>query len=96
MPSQYAIIVFFELEENKMAWKNLKHRSLADDLMVNHVALEKSDDVSSLIDWNRFESMLSRIHSKRYGEKAWPPIMMFKVLLLQSWCDLSDPALENN
>jgi IS5 family transposase len=38
--------------------------------------------------------MLSHIHSKRQGEKAWPPIMMFKALLLQSWYGLSDPALE--
>jgi IS5 family transposase len=77
-----------------MAWKNLKQRSLADDLMVDHAALEELDDVSSLIGWNRLESMLSHIHSKRQGEKAWPPIMMFKALLLQSWYGLSDPALE--
>lgn len=77
-----------------MAWKNLKQRSLADDLMVNHSALKELDDVSDLIDWNRIESMLSHIHSKRHGEKAWPPLMMFKALLLQSWYNLSDPGLE--
>jgi hypothetical protein len=49
------------LEENKLAWKNLKQRSLADDLMVDHAALEELDDVSSLIDWERIESMLSHI-----------------------------------
>jgi len=38
--------------------------------------------------------MLSHIHSKRQGGKAWPPIMVFKALLLQSWYGLSDPALE--
>lgn len=31
---------------------------------------------------------------KARGEKAWPPLMMFKALLLQSWYKLSDPALE--
>jgi IS5 family transposase len=77
-----------------MAWKNLKQRSLADDLMVDHAALEELGDVSNLIDWNRLEAMLSHIHSKRQGEKAWPPIMIFKALLLQSWYGLSDPALE--
>jgi hypothetical protein len=40
----------FELEENKMAWKNLKQRSLAGDLMVDYAALDELDDVSSLID----------------------------------------------
>ena len=28
------------------------------------------------------------------GEKAWPPLMMFKALLLQSWYTLRDPKLE--
>jgi len=87
-------MAFFRIEENKMAWKNLKQRSLADDLMVNHAALEELDDVNNLIDWKCIESMLSHIYSKRHGEKAWPPLMMFKALLLQSWYGLSDPALE--
>lgn len=68
-----------------------KQRSLADDLMVNHTALEELDD---LINWERIESMLSHIHSKRHGEKAWPPLMMFKALLLQSLYGLGDPGLE--
>jgi IS5 family transposase len=34
------------------------------------------------------------LHSSPRGEKAWPPLMMFKALLLQSWYALSDPALE--
>lgn len=61
---------------------------------VNHPALEELDDINQLIDWNRIESMLSHIHSKRHGEKAWPPLMMFKALLLQSWYSLGDPGLE--
>jgi transposase, IS5 family len=28
------------------------------------------------------------------GEQAWPPLLMFKALLLQSWYGLSDPGLE--
>ena len=46
------------------------------------------------IDWSRIENLLMHIHSSNKGEKAWPPPMMFKALLLQSWYDLSDPALE--
>jgi len=87
-------MAFFKIEENKMAWKNLKQRSLADDLMVDHAALEELDGVNNLIDWTCIESMLSHLHNKRHGEKAWPPLMMFKALLLQSWYSLSDPGLE--
>jgi len=38
--------------------------------------------------------MLSHIYSKRHGEKDWPPLLMYKALLLQSWYGLSDPCLE--
>ena len=77
-----------------MAWKNLKQRSLSDAMLIDHEALKELDDVHDLIDWSRLESLLSEIYSSPRGERAWPPIMMFKALLLQSWYTLSDPALE--
>lgn len=77
-----------------MAWKNLTQRSLADAILIDHDALKELDGVHELIDWSRLGQQLSEIHSKPRGEKAWPPLMMFKALLLQSWYKLSDPALE--
>lgn len=47
-----------------------------------------------LVDWSRFEALLSGIHAARKGEASYPPLMMFKVLLLQRWHGLSDPAME--
>lgn len=77
-----------------MAWKNLKQRSLTESMLIEHDALKELDNVHELITWSRIESLLSNIHTKTKGEKAWPPLMMFKALLLQSWYGLSDPALE--
>ena len=77
-----------------MAWKNLTQRSLADAAIVEHAALKELDTLNETIDWLQIEALLSGIHAKSKGEKAWPPLMMFKALLLQSWYDLSDPALE--
>jgi len=77
-----------------MAWKNLKQRSLADALIVEHAALTELDDAHALLDWSKLEAHLVCIHNKATGEKAWPPLMMFKALLLQSWHTLSDPQLE--
>ncbi len=77
-----------------MAWKNLRQRSLTDGLLIDHDALKELDAVHELIDWSRLEQQLSGIHSNPRGEKAWPPLMMFKALLLRSWYGLSDPALE--
>lgn len=77
-----------------MAWKNLKQRSLADSLIATHDAIKELDDLNELIDWKRIERYLVDIHAKPRGERAWPPLFMFKALLLQSWYNLSDPQLE--
>jgi len=77
-----------------MAWKNIKQQSFADDLVNIHSAVEELDEVHDLIDWSRIEALLKNIHIKTQGERAWPPLMMYKALLLQSWYGLGDPALE--
>lgn len=77
-----------------MAWKNLKQRSLAESMLVAHEAIKELDELNALIDWSRVEAHLADIHAKPRGEKAWPPRLMFKALLLQSWYGLSDPQLE--
>jgi transposase, IS5 family len=77
-----------------MAWKNTQQYSLADALVVKHDALAELDEVQMLIDWRGIEGLLSDIHNKAQGEQAWPPLLMFKALLLQMWYGLSDPQLE--
>ena len=77
-----------------MAWKNLSQTSLADDLIHQHQAITELDDLNELIDWKAIERLMKNLHNKNAGEKAWPPLMMFKVLLLQSFYNLSDPACE--
>jgi IS5 family transposase len=78
----------------KMSWKSLKQQSLADSLIVEHVALKELDDVEELIDWSRIEKKLENIHNKIADQQAWPPLMMFKALILQACYGLSDPQLE--
>lgn len=55
---------------------------------------DRLGEISELLDWAPFEAELSGIHASRRGEPSYPPIMMFKVLLLQRWYALSDPAME--
>lgn len=50
--------------------------------------------LSRLIDWSRFDLVLKDVHASRKGEASYPPLVMFKVLLLQRWHGLSDPGLE--
>ena len=77
-----------------MAWKNLKRRSLADSMVIPDDAIKELDGLNELISWSRIEKHLFDIHSSSTGEKAWPPLLMFKALLLQSRYNLSDPQLE--
>jgi IS5 family transposase len=47
------------------------------------------------LDWKPFEQMLSVVYSAPKGRPSHPPLMLFKVLLLQRWYQLSDPAVED-
>jgi IS5 family transposase len=56
------------------------------------------DSVEQLLDWSRIERRLKkklrRSDENCAGVKAYPALCMFKILLLQSWYDLSDLAME--
>jgi IS5 family transposase len=55
------------------------------------------DDVNHLIDWKPIEKVLRKKYRKvasADGRPAYPPVPMFKLLLLQRWYGLSDPGLE--
>jgi IS5 family transposase len=51
------------------------------------------DDLAGLIDWAPFAALLKPIHASAKGEPAWPPLAMFRALLLSVWYDLSDVKL---
>lgn len=77
-----------------MSWKTIGQAAELTEQPAKHKALKEFDEVNALIDWGRIEAKLSDIHSSKQGKKAWPPLMMFKALLLQMWYNLSDPGLE--
>jgi transposase, IS5 family len=51
------------------------------------------DELSTLLDWSQVSRLLSPIHASAEGEAAWPPLSMFKALLVSVWYDLSDVRL---
>jgi transposase, IS5 family len=65
-----------------MAWKNLQQTTLVDAMLIEHEALKELDDVHELIGWSKNKTLLSVLHSSLRGEKAWPPLMMFKALVI--------------
>ena len=77
-----------------MSWKNLSQLNLSDALSSNHECLKELDDVEQIIQWSEIEDLLCDLYTNKKGAPAFPPLMMFKVLLLQAWYNLSDPAME--
>src|SRR6201986_5664710 len=51
------------------------------------------DRLSELINWDPVAGLLEPLYPASKGEPAWPPLAMFKALLLAVWYDLSDVKL---
>jgi IS5 family transposase len=51
------------------------------------------DELHALLEWAPAERALASLYRAAKGEKAWPPLAMFKALLLATWYDLSDVRL---
>ena len=91
-------------KEKLMAFKRIK-RSLtfADlalkDSMDKNRCLTRLMDSAASIDWKRIESILMnhyQVGGSNEGAQAYPPVLLFKCLLLQKWFHInSDPELES-
>lgn len=51
------------------------------------------DEIVELIDWMPIAARLEVVHAAPRGEASWPPLAMFRALLLATWHDLSDVKL---
>lgn len=51
------------------------------------------DEVAALVDWAELDQLLAGISSSAKGEPGWPPLALFRALLLATWHDLSDVRL---
>jgi IS5 family transposase len=52
------------------------------------------DRIDKAFDWRAFEALLAPIHASTRGAPGYPPLTMFKILLLEQWHTLSDPGAE--
>ena len=52
------------------------------------------DRIGKAFDWSRFEALLAPIHASTRGAPGYPPLTMFKIVLLQQRHTLSDPGAE--
>ena len=53
------------------------------------------DKIDTLIDWEPLRKMMeSQYTPGGPGRPGFPPVLLFKAVLLQQWYNLSDPALK--
>ena len=74
----------------------MAHRSIGQERFgfAGHTRPTSSlDDLGKLIDWSQVAALLDPLYASSKGEPAWPPLAMFKALLLSIWYDLSDVKL---
>ena len=51
------------------------------------------DELLAAVDWAALDRVLGGIYAAEKGEPGWPPLALFKALLLGVWHDLSDVRL---
>ena len=72
--------------------KKMGQLSFADDLV--NGATNFLSEVDRVFDFRLLEQELSGIYGSRTGRPSYPLVLLFKVLLLQQWYNLSDPGME--
>ena len=54
------------------------------------------DEVAALVDWAELDRLLAGISASSKGEAGWPPLALFRAMLLATWHDLSDGQCHGN
>ncbi len=87
-----------------MGFKKMKNEFSFADLVLesskkNNRSIEKMQNLRKSVNWNRVEDILMShytVGTSNEGADAYPPLLLFKCLLLQKWFHIdSDPELEN-
>jgi IS5 family transposase len=83
--------------DSVMAVKAMGQMSLAEALAPEGLGRNQAlDHLNGVLRWYRFEKLLARLRDDGPGRPAYPPLMMFKALLLAQLYGLSDPELETH
>ena len=56
-------------------------------------AASSLSELAALLDWHEIDRALAGVSASVKGELGWPPLALFRGLLLATWHDLSDVRL---
>jgi IS5 family transposase len=78
-----------------MSRRNFRQPSLADAFVKSYSRKGGFlEDIAKTFEWAAFDVLMRPLHSSSDGAPAYPPLAMFKIVLLQQWYGLSDPGAE--
>ncbi len=66
----------------------MAHRSIGEERLgfsASAKAASSLDELLDLIDWAEVATTLRDVYASAKGEAAWPPLSMFKAMLLSVW-----------
>lgn len=82
-----------------MARRDYRQLNLAEALLGGrkdkHLRLDRLQEIHDLIAWEHIDTLLADLNSARKGADGYPPLCLFKALLLSVWYNLSDAKLED-
>jgi IS5 family transposase len=62
-------------------------------VIADNAAATALDQIAALLEWSEVDGQLVGIYAAARGEQGWPPLALFRAMLLAVWHDLSDVAL---
>ncbi len=72
----------------------MAHRRIGQEALFPRESRRSSlDQIADLIDWSPIEARLLVVYAAPRGGASWPPLALFRALLLAVWHDLSDVRL---
>jgi IS5 family transposase len=78
-----------------MSRRNFSQPSLADAFVKTYSrAGGFLEEIAKTFEGSAFDVLLRPLHGSADGAPAYPPLTIFKIVLLQQWCALSDPGAE--
>ena len=86
----------FKKKSKQMTFAELE---AAENNSFTNIRLERLTEIEKAIDWDPIEKVFAETYEpgkNKVGQPAYPPLMLFKCLLLQKWFRIdSDPELES-
>ena len=87
--------MFVNIGDDAMAEREIGQLSFSDALRYRRAGVnERLSKIDALVDWHRIEALLAPLAPPKRGAPGYPPLLLFKAVLLAQWNGLSDEAVE--